>query len=158
MYHEDVDLSLRVRLAGGRVGVAPAARVDHDYTFAKGELKWRLLERNRWATILRTYPGVLLALLLPALLLLELALVVASVAGGWGRAKAAANADVLRALPRLLRERREVQARRTISADEFARGLTWEPSSPYLGALGRSRVLRALLRAYWGAVRAMLAP
>ena len=57
MYHEDVDLSLRLRLAGGRLGVEPAAVVDHDYEFAKGPAKWRLLERNRWATIVRCYPG-----------------------------------------------------------------------------------------------------
>ena len=36
LYHEDVDLSLRLRLAGGRLGVEPAARVDHDYEFDKG--------------------------------------------------------------------------------------------------------------------------
>src|SRR5262249_37603604 len=52
LYHEDVDLSLRLRLAGGRLGVEPAARADHDYEFAKGPEKWRWLERNRWATIL----------------------------------------------------------------------------------------------------------
>ncbi len=158
MYHEDVDLSLRVRLAGGRVGVAPAARVDHDYDFAKGELKWRLLERNRWATIIRTYPGALLVLLAPMLAALELALVPASIAGGWGQAKAAASADVVRALPRLLRERRAIQRARRISPGAFAAGLTWEPSSDYLGALGRSRLLRSALRLYWGAVTAVLAP
>jgi len=62
MYHEDVDLSLRLRLAGGRIGVIPDARVDHDYDFDKGPAKWRVLERNRWATLLRTYPAPLLAL------------------------------------------------------------------------------------------------
>jgi hypothetical protein len=158
MYHEDVELSLRVRLAGGRVGVAPGARVDHDYSFAKGELKWRLLERNRWATILRTYPAALLALVAPALLALELALIPASIAGGWGAAKAAATGDVLRALPRLLRERREIQAARTISAAAFAASLTAELSSPYLGRAARSRVLGALLRGYWALVKATLAP
>ena len=60
LYHEDVDLSLRVRLAGGPLGVEPAARVDHDYEFAKGPSKWLQLERNRWATLIRTYPGALL--------------------------------------------------------------------------------------------------
>src|SRR5690606_6019201 len=74
MYHEDVDLSLRMRLIGGRVGVDPAARVHHDYAFAKGPAKWRALERNRWATIVRCYPGPLLAAVAPALLALELAL------------------------------------------------------------------------------------
>ena len=60
MYCEDVDLSLKLRLAGATLAVVPDARVAHDYAFAKGGRKWRLLERNRWATMIRTYPGRLL--------------------------------------------------------------------------------------------------
>lgn len=56
MYCEDVDLSLRLRLQGAQLAPVPDAKVVHDYEFAKGLLKWRPLERNRWATILRTYP------------------------------------------------------------------------------------------------------
>ncbi|HEY8584396.1 MAG TPA: glycosyltransferase [Capillimicrobium sp.] len=156
MYHEDVDLSLRLRLRGARIGVEPAAVVDHDYAFAKGDTKWRMLERNRWATILRTYPAPLLALLAPALVALELALWPAALAGGWAPAKAAATADLARALPRLLRERRAVQATRRVSPRAFAAGLTAELSSPYLGAAGRSRALAAALRAYWAVVVALL--
>jgi len=156
LYHEDVDLSLRVRLAGGRLGVAYEARVDHDYEFDKGPAKWRYLERNRWATLLRCYPGALLALLAPALLATELALVPVSLAGGWWRQKLAAWGDVARALPRLVRERRAVQARRAVSAGEFARALTPALDSPYLGAAARSRALGLALRAYWGAVLFLL--
>ena len=36
MYFEDVDLSLRLRLAGGRLGVEPSAVVDHDYDVREG--------------------------------------------------------------------------------------------------------------------------
>jgi GT2 family glycosyltransferase len=149
MYHEDVDLSLRLRLAGGRLGVEPAAVVDHDYEFAKGPAKWRLLERNRWATILRCYPGRLLVLLAPALLATELALLAVAAAGGWLPQKLAATADTLRDLPRLLRERRAVQATRTISCREFAAWLTPDLDSPYLGRAARLRPLRRVLRAYW---------
>ena len=156
LYHEDVDLSLRVRLAGGRLGVATAARADHDYDFDKGAAKWRYLERNRWATILRTYPGALLALVMPALIATDLALWPVAIAGGWAGARFRALADTLRWLPRLLGERRKIQATRTISAGEFARALTPDLESAYLGAASRSRVLRALLRAYWRVVTALL--
>ena len=149
MYHEDVDLSLRLRLAGGRLGVEPAAVVDHDYEFAKGAAKWRMLERNRWATILRCYPGRLLLLLAPALLATEVALLAVAATGGWLPQKLAAAGETLRALPRLLRERRAVQATRTISCGEFAAHLTPDLDSPFLGRAGRSRPLRAALRAYW---------
>jgi GT2 family glycosyltransferase len=156
MYHEDVELSLRVRLAGGRIGVEPGARVDHDYAFAKGHAKWRLLERNRWATILRTYPTALLLALLPALLVVEAAIWAAALAGGWAGPKGRATLDVLAALPRLLRERRAVQATRRISAAEFADGLTAELSSPYLGGPARSAVVQVALRAYWAVVRRLV--
>jgi GT2 family glycosyltransferase len=155
LYHEDVDLSLRLRLGGGRLGVEPDAVVEHDYEFAKAA-KWRQLERNRWATLMRTYPGALLALIAPALLVTELALLPISIAGGWSRQKLAAWRDVLAALPRLRRERRAIQATRTITAGEFARALSPDLASPYLGGAGRSRLLRWGLRAYWLLVVASL--
>ncbi|OLE36057.1 MAG: hypothetical protein AUG48_08740 [Actinobacteria bacterium 13_1_20CM_3_68_9] len=156
LYHEDVDLSLRLRLAGHGLGVEPAARVEHDYEFAKGPAKWRHLERNRWATLIRTYPGPLLALLAPALVATELALVPVSAARGWLGQKLLAWGDVLRWAPRLLRERGAIQRERAISAGAFARALTAELESPYLGRPGRSRVLRLVLRAYWSLVLALL--
>lgn len=149
LYCEDVDLSLRLRLAGGQLGIEPAARADHDYSFAKGAYKWRLLERNRWAVLVRTYPAALLAAVAPALVLTELALLPVAVAGGWGREKLAAWGETLRALPRLLRERRAVQAGRAASAAEFAAWLTPDLSSPDLGPLAGNRLLRAALRTYW---------
>jgi GT2 family glycosyltransferase len=152
-YHEDTELSLRLRLEGGSVGIEPAAVVEHDYEFSRNKTKWRLLERNRWFTLIRTYPGALLALLAPALLATELALLVAAAAGGWLPQKLAAWGDVVRALPRVVRQRRAIQARRTVSAREFADGLVAGLDSQYLG---RAAVLSPLLRAYWALVRALL--
>ena len=127
MYHEDVDLSLRLRLAGGRLGVEPTAIVDHDYEFAKGPEKWRALERNRWATIVRCYPGRLLFVLAPALLATELALLIVAAAGGWLPQKLRGTAEALRRLPgccaSAARSRRPARSLRR----EFARWLTARP-------------------------------
>ena len=156
LYHEDVDISLRLRLGGGALGIEPAAVVDHDYEFGAREHKWRWLERNRWAFLIRVYPASLLALLAPALLLTELALIPASIAAGWGRQKLAAIGEVIRWLPGLLRERRQVQASRTVSAAEFAAWLTPDLDSPFIPAIARSAPARLLLRSYWKAVRLLL--
>lgn len=158
LYFDDVDWSFRARLRGGRIGVEPGARVDHLYDFTKRHVKWRLLERNRWATLIRTYPRELLALTLPALLAAELGLPVIAGRDGWLREKLAANVDVVRALPRLVAERRRIQAGRTISAAEFADHLTPDLDSPLFGRVGRSRALRALMRSYWALVRRLLEP
>lgn len=156
LYHEDIDLSLRLRLAGGTIGIEPAAVVDHDYEFGASLHKWRWLERNRWAFLIRVYPGALLALVTPALIFTELALIPASFAGGWGKQKLQATADVVRWLPRLLRERRQVQATRTIGASEFAAWLTPDLDSPFIPAIARSWPVRLVLRGYWRLVRLLL--
>jgi hypothetical protein len=155
LYHEDIDLSMRLRLEGERVGLEPAAAVDHDYEF-EGPEKMRWLERNRWAFVLRVYPAPLLVLLAPVLLLTELVLIPISIAGGWGGQKMRANLDGLRRLPWTLRTRRAIQRRRSISAADFAAVLTADLDSPYFGRAGRSRLLRLALRAYWRVVRVLL--
>jgi GT2 family glycosyltransferase len=157
MYCEDVDLSLRLRLMGGRLGVIPRARIVHGYEFMRDVDKWRLLERNRWATVVRTYPTALLALVLPALLAAEIAVWGLALRGGWAREKARATFELIRWLPRLRRERRAIQAQRTVSASTFALGLTAELSSPYLGRLADSVVIRKVLARYWELVRLLLA-
>jgi N-acetylglucosaminyl-diphospho-decaprenol L-rhamnosyltransferase len=156
MYCEDLDLSLRLRLAGRGVGIAPAARVEHDYEFAKGGQKWYLLERNRAWTVLGDYPGRLLALLAPALLAFELALLPVAWRGGWLREKLGAQATVLRELPAILARRREVQRTRAIGAREFAAQLTADLDSPYLEGAARVGPLVALQRGYWKLVLALL--
>jgi GT2 family glycosyltransferase len=152
-YHEDTELSLRLLLHGGTLGIEPAAVVEHEYEFSRTSIKWRLLERNRWFTLIRTYPTALLLVLAPALVATELALLVVAFTSGWGGQKLAANGQVLRALPRLLRQRRRVHADACVSAGEFARHLTAELDSPHLN---RAALLSPLLRLYWRAVLTLL--
>jgi GT2 family glycosyltransferase len=156
LYHEDVDISLRLRLQGGVLGIEPAAVVDHDYEFGAREHKWRWLERNRLAFLIRAYPTSLLFLLAPALLATELALIAVAISGGWARQKLAANLEFLRWLPRLLRERRQIQATRTVTPAEFATWLTPDLDSPFISPLARSAPARLVLRTYWHLVRLAL--
>lgn len=158
MYCEDVDLSLKLRLRGKRVAVIPAAIVAHDYEFLRSTRKWRLLERNRLATVIRTYPGPLLFLVLPALIVSEVAVWGVSIRSGWVGMKALATLDLLRWSPRLRRERRLIQSQRTVGAGTFAATLTPELSSPYFGAIGRNRLVSGALTAYWKLVRLVLQP
>ena len=156
LYQEDTDLGLRLRLAGHRIGLEPRAVCEHEYEFTKGAHKWRYLERNRWATVVRTYPASLLALLVPALIATEVALLLVAATGGWLGAKLEANGEGLRRLPRLRSERREIQADARIGAGEFAAHLSADLDSDFVGPAGRSRVLHAALRAYWALVRGLL--
>ncbi|MEX1219392.1 MAG: glycosyltransferase family 2 protein [Solirubrobacterales bacterium] len=156
LYQEDTDLSLRLRLTGEQIGLLTEAVVDHDYDFGRRSQKYLWLERNRWAMMLRNYPTPLLLLLAPALLMTEIALVAVASRGGWLEAKMKANRDLLRWMPRLLGERRRIQATRQISTAAFAAMLTPDLDSDFFPAFVRSAPTRLLLRGYWRLVRALL--
>jgi len=155
MYGEDLDLGLRLWLAGHGVGVVPDARVLHSYEFDKGPAKWFWLERNRWRTVLSVYPAALLALTLPALLAAELGLLAIAARGGWLAPKLRAEAAVLAGLPGTLARRRSVQRSRRIGADEFAAHLTASLDSPYLAGAA-TPLLRVPQALYWRLVRRIL--
>jgi GT2 family glycosyltransferase len=156
MYVEDVDLSLRLRLAGWGVGVVPAASVEHDYDFDKGDYKWFHLERNRWWSLLSSYPAPLLALVAPPLLLFDVALLAVAAQGGWLGPKLRSQAAVVRSLPRVLARRRAIQARRAISPGAFADWLTPALDSPSLGGPAELPAVRWLVTTYWRAIRLLL--
>lgn len=156
MYCEDLDLSLRMKLAGYETGIVPAARVEHHYEFSKGSQKWLMLERNRWWVILGTYPTRMLLVLLPFLLLFELALLPVAAAGGWFGSKVRAQWQVLRQLPAILKRRRAIQRARTIPAAEFAESFVATIDSPYLAAAARIPGVQWSLSALWRVARALI--
>ena len=96
LYHEDTDLSLRLRSQGEQIGILDDAVVDHEYDFGRSGQKWLWLERNRWAMIIRNYPAALIVLLAPVLVATELALLPVAARGGWLRQKLAAWAQLIR--------------------------------------------------------------
>ncbi len=71
MYMEDTDLSLRARLAGWRIMLAPESQVWHTYRLRFGPHKVFYQERNRYVMLLKCLRWPTLVALLPALLLAE---------------------------------------------------------------------------------------
>jgi hypothetical protein len=72
LYHEDVELSWLLTLAGKEIHCVPASTVSHDYHLTMFPRKLFLLERNRWSMLLaNTRPMTRLALS-PLLALSEL--------------------------------------------------------------------------------------
>jgi GT2 family glycosyltransferase len=108
LYFEDTDLSLRLRCTGLRCMVVPHSRVRHAYEAAFGSDKILFLERNRYLSLLSLMSKRILFMMLPSLLVLEVA--------SWGycvlrgreamAAKAKAWRDVVRMWP-WVRQRRQ---------------------------------------------------
>lgn len=71
MYHEDVDLSWLIQLAGCDVYCVPESIIYHKYTLGMKPWKYYYLERNRWALLLCVYRLPTMLLLAPFFLLTE---------------------------------------------------------------------------------------
>lgn len=70
MYHEDTDLSWRIRQAGYDVILVPKSIVYHKYQFSRSILQFYYMERNRLIMIVENYRlGTLLLIFLPFLVM-----------------------------------------------------------------------------------------
>jgi GT2 family glycosyltransferase len=85
MYHEDLDLGWRLRLAGYKSVLAAGSVIYHKYSFSKSIKKYYWMERNRFICLLTNYKIATLILILPAFLIMEAGLFVFSFINGfWG--------------------------------------------------------------------------
>lgn len=155
MYHEDVDLSWRLRLMGGRLQLAAASIVFHKYQFRRAGQKNYLLERNRLMTLLKNYRLATLVLVSPALLAMEVGVCVLALRQGWIGAKLRGYRDVLRSLPALRRKRRAVRRLRRLSDQTLTRwwvgAIDFEEIKGPLVSFGSG-----LLQAYWALARPLI--
>jgi len=115
MYHEDVDLCWRSRLAGFKIMLASASKVYHKYTFSFGSRKFFYVERNRLVVFFSNYKLLSIILLLPIFLLTELAMLFYSIFTGWFKYKLSSWFGFLLMIPHIIRKRQEINNIRTIS-------------------------------------------
>jgi hypothetical protein len=87
MYHDDLELGLRIRLAGYKNVFAKKSVAYHDYEFGRSIKKLFWMEKNRWLVLLSHLRWPTLFLLAPFLVGLEIALIPLSIIGGWWKQK-----------------------------------------------------------------------
>ncbi|HLF24916.1 MAG TPA: glycosyltransferase family 2 protein [Anaerolineae bacterium] len=125
-YLEDVDLAWRARLAGWRCLYIPAARVYHIHSATAIEgsaFKHRLLGRNKVWLIAKNYPLPRLLFYLPLIVIYDLAAVLFTLVKRQDISSLQGRLEGLRALRRMWRKRRTVQALRRTSV---SRGKPWQ--------------------------------
>lgn len=151
LYHEDTDISWRLRLRGWHIGSCPSALVKHRYEFGRSASKFFWIERNRWVLLLTHYSWSTFLHTLPVLLLTEAGALVFSFLHGWGFEKLRAWRSLFSTdTRRFLREHRQaVQQLRTVSDTALfpfmVATITAQPTDHILVR----RVLNPVL-AWWG--------
>lgn len=147
MYHDDVDLCWRARLAGHVVLFCPEAAVRHEYAFSKGGYKWRWMERNRLWCLASNMEARTLILLSPLLAVTELAIWAFALRGGWPKEKLSGYTDLWASRAALGAHRRAVQSTRAVGDAEILPAFAAELRTPLLPIPGKA-MIGVILRAY----------
>ncbi len=156
LYHEDHDLSWRIRLAGWKLTVASNAVMYHHYHFSKGVRKFYFSEKNRLCLLLKNMEFKTLALVSPALILVELSQWVHAATNGWFFLKIKSYFEIPYLLPRILAKRKKLKGLRKIPDSKIV--------CLYQGTLAVSgvknplltHVLSPLLNTYWKLIRNLI--
>ncbi|WP_051284781.1 glycosyltransferase family 2 protein [Nisaea denitrificans] len=144
-YYEDVELGLRLRLAGERCIQLAGARVRHVASAIAGEnseFSRYHITRNRIWTFLRTMPAPAFHLILP-LLLAQLALIVLlGPVRGDSAVRVRAIRDALAAFPAVMKQRAAIQASRKVGVCTFLSALSWNPAKLFTSEGDRRPIRR----------------
>jgi GT2 family glycosyltransferase len=153
LYHEDHDLSWRIRLAGWKIRVTPKAVLYHHYKFNKGVRKFYYSEKNRLHILMKNLERKTLALIFPALLLIEVAQWVHAILHGWLLLKIKSYFELAAYLPTILKKRRKIQAHRKISDKEIIRLYRGQLAVAGMDDPLMKYLLSPVLATYWRWVR-----
>lgn len=82
-YHEDTDISLRLRSRGYSIMIEPSSIIWHHYEFGKAKINYYWMERNRWVLVLSYYKLWTLFLIAPIAFVMDLALSLFAIKNGW---------------------------------------------------------------------------
>ena len=139
LYHEDVELSWALRLAGYEISHVPTPALMHDYELTMSPEKFFLLERNR-LEMLSTHLGVASKLVLsPVILAAEIAVWLYAIRKGSKLVSAKLRSYRSLAARRPIRNerRRQVGSFRQISDAELLRSMPWRYPQSQTRALHR---------------------
>jgi GT2 family glycosyltransferase len=151
-YHEDTELSMRVWRRGLRVVYVPDAVAVHRYEFSRNTFKYFMIERNRLMFLSTLWSWRALVLLSPALLGLELGMLLLAARQRWLGAKLRSYGWLAKHLGHIRRRRRTLQRERTVDNRVWMGRLTDRLDTTAI-QVPLAGPLNAAMRGYWRFVR-----
>ncbi|MBI5465823.1 MAG: glycosyltransferase family 2 protein [Candidatus Kerfeldbacteria bacterium] len=151
LYHEDLELSLRLRLAGWGLALEPAARAIHHYEFSRSLSKFYYMERNRWLVWLWYWKWPTLVILGSLMLLAELPLLLVAGGSGWFKVKFRVYKYFGRAstLRSIINHRQRLKALRVVSDRQLLSLASAKVSFQEVDSWLTRRIFNPLAAAVW---------
>ncbi|MFH1522878.1 MAG: glycosyltransferase family 2 protein [Patescibacteria group bacterium] len=158
MYHDDLDIGWKTKLAGYKIVLAPESIVYHKYSFARSVLMVYYMERNRYLAVFTFYKCATILLILPALVLMDIGMLFFSIINGWFKTKIKVYYYFLKpnSWLKIFKARKEIQEIRKVKDKEmvknfFGKVLFQEIDNPVLRYIGNP-----ILNIYWQVVKRII--
>lgn len=158
MYHEDLDLGWRIKLAGFKNVLAPRSVVYHKYEFSRSIKKYYYMERNRFWVLAQNYKIGTLLLILPALCVMNLGLLVSALFSGWFKEEVRAYVYYLKpgVWKKLWQQRKKIKKLRQINDREACRSFTGKIDFQEVANPIVKYILNPVFNLYWKVIKKII--
>ncbi|PIR93209.1 hypothetical protein COT99_01980 [Candidatus Falkowbacteria bacterium CG10_big_fil_rev_8_21_14_0_10_43_10] len=155
MYHDDLEMGWRARLAGYKITLSPNSVVYHKYEFSRSIKMLYYMERNRYIAVFSFYKLPTLLLVLPPLLAMDIGMLGYSIANKWFLIKLKVYLYFLNPFSwaHIYRARRSVKKYRKISDREIAKNISGKVEFQEIMNPVLKRVVNPAFDLYWNIVR-----
>ncbi|MBI5071352.1 glycosyltransferase family 2 protein [Candidatus Falkowbacteria bacterium] len=158
MYHEDTDLSWRVRQAGYKIVLAEKSVMYHKYQFSRSILQFYYMERNRMIMMFENYRlGTLILIFLP-FLFMELGMLAYAALRGmfWTKIKAYGYFFHFKNWRRMIKNKKAKAKLRKIKDRELARLIVGKLEFQEIANPILKYIVNPVFNLYWRVVRNLI--
>jgi len=155
LYHEDVDLGLRLQLFGYTNLLEPRSICFHKYSFTKNK-KVYFLERNRLITLYKNFSTRTLWLISFAFLIKEIGLLFFLLFSGYIHSKLKGYVYIIKHFRNIHHKRKVIQKKRAISDKKIAELLVGRIEFQELNIYFLRKLANPFFDAYWKMVKQMI--
>ncbi len=158
MYHEDLDLGWRMRMAGYKIVVVPEAVVYHKYEFSRSVKKYYYMERNRYICILENYKWLSILLITPACLVMESGLFLFSLKSGFWREKIRAYIYFLKVSnwQKIFRHRKAKKQYRKVKDKHIVKYFTGKIANQEIDNWLLNKIANPVFDLYWQIIKKLI--
>ena len=158
MYHDDLELSLKVKLAGYKIILAPRSVIYHKYEFSRSVNMRYYMERNRYLTLLIFYPAGLLWLIALPALIMDLGILFFSFLNGWFKTEMKIYGYFCRGrnYAKIYAARRRIKKLSVVPFSKIARDFSGKIEFQEIANPVLSYAVNPLLNLYWRAVKKII--
>ncbi len=158
LYHEDLELGWRIRLAGFTNVLSTESIAYHDYEFKRSIQKFYWMERNRILVHFSHLHWSTLVWLMPFLFFAECGLILFSIKGGWFKQKCLVYVNLLspRTWAYVAKKRRESRLLRRVSDREIVSLWTGKIEHQETNSPVVDQLINPFLSLSWGILKKLI--